>query len=55
MLREYLFLIAVVAAAMAYGVANDWIESEISWEYFVYGKGIGTTAGLRWAGASRSA
>lgn len=36
--REYAFLAAVVAIAMAYGIINDQITSTISWEYFYYGK-----------------
>jgi hypothetical protein len=36
--REYLFLLACVVLAMAYGVANDQVSSRISWEYFYYGK-----------------
>jgi hypothetical protein len=47
--REYVFLLAVVAAAMGYGIANDWIASGISWEYFVYGKGVSMTARMPWA------
>lgn len=53
--REYLFLIAAVAVAMAYGFANDFIASSISWEYFYYGKGLSDRLGpgvqgpaLRW-------
>lgn len=38
--REYLFLLAAVILAMAYGLANDYIASGISWEYFYYGKGL---------------
>src|SRR6516164_3689375 len=38
--REYLFLIAAVALAMAYGLINDFVASGISWEYFYYGKGL---------------
>ena len=38
--REYLFLLVAVALAMAYGFANDYIASGISWEYFYYGKGL---------------
>ncbi len=33
-LREYGFLLSMVAAAMAYGVINDQITSAISWQYF---------------------
>lgn len=36
--REYLFLLAAVAAAVMYGVVNDQITVTISWEYFFYGK-----------------
>jgi len=36
--REYLFLLAAVAAAMLYGIINDQITVSISWEYFFYGK-----------------
>ncbi|HET6250358.1 MAG TPA: hypothetical protein VFE47_21910 [Tepidisphaeraceae bacterium] len=43
--REYLFLLAVVAAAMVYGAINDQITSRISWEYFFYGKGLASTLG----------
>ncbi len=32
--REYLFLLAAVGAAMAYGVINDQITCTISWQYF---------------------
>lgn len=45
--REYLFLAAVVAAAMAYGAASDRIASDISWEYFYYGKGLDQRLGPR--------
>ncbi len=36
--REYVVLLACVAAAICYGVVNDQITSSISWEYFYYGK-----------------
>jgi hypothetical protein len=38
--REYLFLVACVAAALLYGVINDQLTTTISWEYFAYGKGV---------------
>jgi hypothetical protein len=38
--REYVVLLACVAAAMLYGAINDQITTTISWEYFAYGKGI---------------
>jgi len=38
--REYLFLLVTVGAAMLYGVVNDAVASQISWEYFYYGKGL---------------
>jgi hypothetical protein len=56
--REYLFLLVAVALAMAYGLANDFLASGISWEYFYYGKGLDQQLGphvppdvgaLRWA------
>src|SRR4051812_7221483 len=43
--REYAFLLAVVAIAMAYGVINDQVTSRISWEYFFYGKGLAEVLG----------
>jgi hypothetical protein len=43
--REYMFLLAGVAAAMLYGIINDQITSRISWEYFYYGKGLDTILG----------
>jgi hypothetical protein len=46
--REYLFLLAVVAAAVLYGIINDNLAVSISPEYFVYGKGIGPSGSLRW-------
>jgi hypothetical protein len=36
--REYAFLLACVAIALAYGVLHDQVTSTISWEYFAYGK-----------------
>lgn len=48
--REYLFLLVAVAAAMAYGAANDLITVTISPEYFIFGKGLDAapgSAGLR--------
>ena len=36
--REYLFLLASVAIAVAYGSLSDQITVTISWEYFYYGK-----------------
>ena len=45
--REYLFLLAAVAVALAYGVANDQITSRISWEYYYYGKGLQGVLGPR--------
>lgn len=38
--REYAFLALAAAAAMGYGALNDRIASDISWEYFYYGKGL---------------
>jgi hypothetical protein len=46
--REYLFLLAVVLAAILYGFVNDSLAASISPEYFVYGKGIGPSGCLRW-------
>jgi len=43
--REYLFLLAAVAAGLAYGLFNDWIASGISWEFFYYGKGLESQLG----------
>lgn len=43
--REYTFLIVVSLAAMAYGAVNDLVASSIFWEYFYYGKGIGSQMG----------
>ncbi len=37
--REYLFLLAAVAMAMAFGVINDQITVSISWEYFCVHEG----------------
>jgi hypothetical protein len=45
--KEYCFLLAVVAAAMVYGAANDLITSAISWEYFFYGKDLAHALGDR--------
>lgn len=45
--REYLFLLAACAIAMAYGAINDRIASSISWEYFYYGKGLDGQLGPR--------
>lgn len=39
-LREYAFLLYCVFLAVAYGIINDMITSNISSEYFVVGKGI---------------
>jgi len=36
--REYLFLLAAVGVALAYGLINDQITATISWEYFFYNK-----------------
>ena len=59
--REYVFLLAAVAAAMAYGALNDQITVTISWEYFYFGKELlhrlpadaagGRSALLRWEAA----
>lgn len=58
--REYLFLFAVAAAAIPYGVVNDLITAAISWEYFYYGKELRGVLGpwippaepaLRWEAA----
>jgi hypothetical protein len=43
--REYLFLLICVAAAMVYGMLNDQITSDISWEYFYYGKELDKVLG----------
>jgi len=43
--REYLFLLAVVPAAMAYGIINDQITATISWEY-IYNHDASITAAL---------
>jgi hypothetical protein len=45
--REYLFILAAAAIAMAYGVINDLITSRISWEYYAYGKGLAQALGDR--------
>lgn len=39
-LREYAFLLAVVAATMGYAILHDMITMTISPEYFTYGKGL---------------
>ena len=58
--REYLFLLACVALALAYGAINDQLTVGISWEYFFYGKGLDHVMGgptpppqwpLRWEAA----
>jgi hypothetical protein len=36
--REYLFLMTCVICAMIYGIANDFVTSTISWEYFCFAK-----------------
>lgn len=38
--REYLFLVACVFIALAYGFVNDQLTVWISWEYFYYGKDL---------------
>src|SRR5207302_4965498 len=43
--REYLFVLAAVAAALAYGIANDQFTSRLSWEYYYYGKGLDALLG----------
>jgi len=43
--REYLLLLAAVAAALGYGVINDELTSRISWEYFYYGKELSRSLG----------
>ncbi len=43
--REYLFLLAIVAIALLYGIVNDQITSRISWEYFFFGKGLAEVLG----------
>jgi hypothetical protein len=43
--REYLVLLAAVAAALVYGALNDQITSAISWEYFYYGKELDKVLG----------
>lgn len=45
--REYLFLVAVVLIALAYGVANDQITCRVSWEYYYYGKELAEVLGPR--------
>ena len=45
--REYVVLVACVAAAICYGVINDQITSSISWEYFYYVKNLSTILGNR--------
>jgi hypothetical protein len=45
--REYLFLLAACAFAMAYGAINDRLASSISWEYFYFGKGLDAQLGPR--------
>ena len=45
--REYTFLLAVTAIAMAYGAINDQITSAISWEYFYYGKELSLVLGAQ--------
>jgi len=58
--REYLFLLAAVAAALAYGVINDQITVGVCPEYFLYGKELSKALGpiepratpaLRWEAA----
>ena len=39
------FLLAVVAIAMGYGIINDIITCRISWEYFLFGKGLSEKLG----------
>jgi hypothetical protein len=50
--REYLFLLAATAAAMAYGVINNQITVTISWEYFYLheGKYADLQSSLGWGG-----
>ena len=43
--REYLFLLAVTALALLYGILNDLLTSSISWEYFYYGKDLAEILG----------
>jgi hypothetical protein len=43
--REYLFLLAAVGVALAYGMANDQVTSRLSWEYYYYGKGLDAVLG----------
>jgi len=43
--REYVYLAAAAAVAMAYGMLNDQITVTVSWEYFYYGKLLGGTMG----------
>lgn len=45
--REYVFLALAAAVAMGYGALNDRIASDISWEYFYYGKGLDQRLGPR--------
>lgn len=58
--REYSFLLACVAVALAYGIINDQLTVGLSWEYFYYGKQLDALLGpqtppddwpLRWAAA----
>ncbi len=39
-LREYSFLCATAVAAIAYGIAHDWVTCGLSPDYFSIGKGI---------------
>ena len=44
-LREYAYLVACVAAACAYGAANDQVTVTLSPAYFLYGKGLAAELG----------
>ena len=43
-LKEYLFLFGMTLAAMAYGVAHDFVTYSLSRDYYVLGKGIESAA-----------
>lgn len=43
--REYVFVLAAVAAAMGYSLVNDQVTATISWEYFYYGKELDAQLG----------
>ncbi len=43
--REYIFLLSAVALALGYGILNDQVTVSISWEYFLFGKGLADKIG----------